>query len=367
MMEDRDAIALAERVLAILDEGRFSTTYKFALFTAFLDLCMEKTSTKGVVPSVLTTYELASKVVESYWDHSLPYGQHGVLRQGGNKGGQAEILRRICEAREVRAGARSDTIFRARLQDPIGFESLVRFVEWKLIEMPIPRLQVLGRIEDRFLYQYNWTQSVSRAEVVSYQRGGESDFDNRLLLRPGVAENLVRLAGLLRPLFRRHWAMMVASSNDLHEAELEEFLFGAERIPLDAVRAPLLDLQDGFCFYCDRRIVGRADVDHFIPWARFRDDGLDNLVAAHPRCNNDKRDALAAAAHVERWTSRMRNRGADLEEASRQVQWFRNPNRSASVASALYLRLPSGAALWLQSREFVPIERPRIADALSGL
>ena len=63
----------------------------------------------------------------------------------------------------------------------------------------------------------------------------------------------------------------------------------------------------------------------------------------------------------------MRNRGADLEEASRQARWFRDSKRSASVASAMYLRLPSGAALWLQSREFVPIERPRIVDALAGL
>jgi len=367
MNEVRGAVALAERVLAILDEGRFSTTYKFALFTAILDLCIEKTSTKGVAPSVLTTYELAGKVVEAYWDHSLPYGARGVLRQGGNKGGQSEILRRICKVRGVRAGAKADTVFRARLEDHAGFEALVRFVEWKLIEMPIPRLQVLGQIEDRFLYQYNWTQSVSRSEVVAYQAGGQSDFDNRLLLRPGVAEDLVRLAGLLRPLFRRHWAMMVAGANDLHEAELERFLFGAERIPLDAVRGPLLDIQQGRCFYCDHRIVGTADVDHFIPWARFRDDGLDNLVAAHPRCNNDKRDALAAAAHVERWSLRMRAHGADLAQASQTARWFRDATRSASVASALYLRLPEGAKLWLQSREFVPMERPRIVGALAGL
>ena len=367
MTEDRDAVALAERVLAILDEGRFSTTYKFALFTALLDLCIEKTSTKGVAPSLLTTYELARKVVESYWDHSLPYGQHGVLRQGGNKGGQAEILRHICKARELRGGARGNTLFRAQQKDPAGFETLIRLVEWKLIEMPIPRLQVLGQVEDRFLYEYNWNHSVSRSMVAAYQRGAASDFDNRLLLRPAVAENLVRLAGLLRPLFRRHWAMMVAGANDLHEAELERFLFGAERIPLDAVRAPLLELQNARCFYCDHRIVGAADVDHFIPWARFRDDGLDNLVVAHPRCNNDKRDALAAVAHLERWTLRMRAQSEDLEQASIQARWFRDPSRSASVASALYLRLPEGAPLWLQAKEFVPIERARVVSALDGL
>ena len=44
MASDQDAIALAERVLGILDEGGFSATYKFALFTAILDLCIENTT-----------------------------------------------------------------------------------------------------------------------------------------------------------------------------------------------------------------------------------------------------------------------------------------------------------------------------------
>jgi len=44
MTGDQGAIALAEHVLSMLDEGSFSATYKFALFTAILDLCIENTS-----------------------------------------------------------------------------------------------------------------------------------------------------------------------------------------------------------------------------------------------------------------------------------------------------------------------------------
>ena len=90
---------------------------------------------------------------------------------------------------------------------------------------------------------------------------------------------------------------MVARMNRLPEAELERFLFGWERIPLDPVRRPLRELQENRCFYCDGRMAGAADVDHFIPWSRYPDDTLDNLVAAHPRCNNSKRDFLAAVDH----------------------------------------------------------------------
>ena len=253
MTRDQDAIALAERVLGILEEGSFSATYKFALFTAILDLCIENTDRHGVPPETLTTRQLAERVVELYWNHADPYGSHGTLRQGGVRAGnQAEILRRIQMDRARWADARSETVHRARQAHPIEFTELVDFVEWKLIEMPIPRLQVLGRQEDRFLYDYNWSQGVRRSSVSAYQRGQPSDFDNRLLLRPGVAELLVRLNGVLRPLFRREWAVMVAGMNRLPEAELEDFLFGSERVSLEAVRGPLRELQDDRCFYCRR-------------------------------------------------------------------------------------------------------------------
>jgi hypothetical protein len=369
MTEDRDAIALAERVLAILDEGRFTTTYKFALFMAILDLCIEKTDTKGVAPTTLTTRELALKVIESYWDHLSPYGEGKVvLRQSRGRQGEAKILVRILAARNAHSSSRADTLFRVQKQDSAGFEALVRDVEWKLIEMPIPRLQVLGNDDkDRFLYEYNWGKEVSKATVSAYQRHESSDFDNCLRLQPNVAENLVRLSGLLRPLFRQHWVLMVARMNGLPEAKLEEHLFRSERVPVNAVRGPLLEIQNGRCFYCEDLISGRADVDHFIPWARYSDNGLDNLVAAHPKCNNQKSDALAASVHVEHWAQRLRTRGTDLDRASCRAGWFRDPGRSVSVASALYLRLPLGTPLWLNSRKFEEIDRPRIAVALAGL
>lgn len=365
MTREQGAIALAERVLAVLDEGTFSATYKFALFTALLDVCIENTSRHGLPPTVITTRQLAARVLELYWNHSVPYGARGVLRQGGTPaGGQAEIVRRIERARARWAGSQSDTLFRARLEHPDEFPRLVDFTEWKLIEMPIPRLQVLGRREDRFLYEYNWTPEIRRATVSDYQRGAPSDFDNRLLLRPGVAENLVRLNGVLRPLFYRQWALMVATMNRLPEAELERFLFGSERVPLDAVRAPLRDLQEDHCFYCERRLDRRVEVDHFIPWSRYPDDGLDNLVAVDPGCNGSKRDFLAAAEHVERWVLRSQELDGQLADVARAIRWHRDTRRSKSVASAMYLRLPESARLWVRQSEFAVFDRDRIGHAL---
>jgi hypothetical protein len=362
----QDAIGLAERVLGILDEGGFSATYKFALFVAILDLCIENTTRGGAPPTTLTTRQLAEKVVELYWNHASPYRERGVLRQGGGRSGsQAEIVRRIDEVRQRLAGSQADTVHRARQLHPVAFSRLVDFVEWKLIEMPIPRLQVLGRREERFLYEYNWTQAVRQSTVSAYQRGASSPFDNRLLLKPDVAEHLVRVNGILRPLFYREWAVMVARMNALPEAELERFLFGAERASLDAVRGPLGELQDGRCFYCGDRLTGGTDVDHFIPWSRYPDDGVDNLVAAHPKCNNSKRDFLAAEAHLERWIERGRSSDADMTSAGQQAGWHRDAARSRSVATAIYLRLPATARLWLGPDEFVAADRERIVRVLA--
>ncbi len=372
---DNDAIALAERVLGILNEGSFSATYKFALFIAILDLCIEKTSTKGVPPETLTTRQLAAKVIELYWAHAMPYGTHGTLRQGGNRPGQqAEILRAVVEARAGHADAQTDTVQRFRQRHATAYERLLDEVEWKLIDMPIPRLQRLDTHEDRFLYEYNWTDQIRQATVRTYQRlraaGADDDatrqgFDNRLLLRPGIAENLIRLNGVLRPIFHREWAVMVARMNALPEADLERFLFGPERVPLDPVRGPLRELQGGLCFYCGDQLVGPVDVDHFVPWSRFPDDGLDNLVAAHPKCNNSKRDFLAAEQHVEQWVRRMAERAADLSAVASETGWFRDSNRTSSVASAIYLGLPAGTRLWLAPGQFWPSDPGRLRPLLS--
>jgi CRISPR/Cas system Type II protein with McrA/HNH and RuvC-like nuclease domain len=159
---------------------------------------------------------------------------------------------------------------------------------------------------------------------------------------------------------------MVAAMNELPEARLEEFLFGSSRISLDAVRDPLRELQENRCFYCDKRLNERSDVDHFIPWARHPDNGLDNLVVAHAPCNNAKRDFLAAAEHVERWAERARSSEHALDTLAKQHEWTRDSQRTFGVARAMYLRLSEGTRLWLLEKDFVDVQKERIAEALAA-
>lgn len=363
---DGGTIALAERLLQVLEYGHFSATYKYALATAILDLSFEQTSAKGEPPTTLTTRQLAEKVTALYWPHASPFEKGTILRQGGVRAGQqAEILRHVADFKGRFAGSEREWLERARAADPAAFERLLRRVEWKLIEMPIPRMQRVGRTEDRFLYEYGWTEEVSPRVVTAYQEGDRSAFDNRLLLKPGAGEALVRLNGVLRPILQREWAVMIAGMNGLPDARLEEFLFGADRVSLAAVRGPLRELQSGRCFYCNGALRSESDVDHFIPWARYPENGLDNLVVAHPACNHAKRDFFASADHVESWAKRLKVADADLATIASRLGWDRAPSRTRSVATAMYSRLPDDARLWQAKDLFVAIEGARIRRALA--
>ena len=358
------AIAFAERVLNLLDQGSFSATYKYAVLLGLLDLCMERVSASGATPEVLTTRQLAEKVVGLYWPHTVPYpGGHRpeILRQ--NSGGQAEIVSAIRRFRESVGDDPLAPLPRARAAAPKAFEHLVRHVEWKLVEMPLPKLQRMGRSEAPFIYEIAWEDDgVRLSDVRRYQRDGSGGFDNAIRLLPDVGDYLVQLNGVLRPLVHRHWADLVARFNRLEESRLERFLFGTERTDLGAVRRALLDLQSGHCFYCGRAARGTAEVDHFIPWSRYPDDGLDNLVLADRKCNGAKRDFLASAAHVERWRRRMAQ--PPLEEIVSTAGWHRNSATTLGVARAVYTRLPEGFQLWQLAQEFVPADATELAGAL---
>jgi len=97
--------------------------------------------------------------------------------------------------------------------------------------------------------------------------------------------------------------------------------------------------------------------------------GLENLVVAHARCNAQKRDFLAAAAHVGHWRARTRSGSpvsAELDRVGEAIGWTRHPDRTLGVARAIYLRLPEDARLWLRGEEFVIADRPALEAALGA-
>ncbi len=360
-------LRFAEKLITLLDQGGFVATYKFAVLIALMDLCLEKSARDGSPPESVTTRQLARKIIEIYWSHTEPFDAGvaerppEVLRQ--NSGKQAQIVTLIQRFRGRRhVHGSSGSLHRHRTDHPAAFDRLEREVEWTLVKMPLPKLQRIGRETDDFLYRIGWGDDVTRTSFLDGTR-----FDNVIRFQPGASEALVALAGVLRPLVHRQWAAMVTRYNGLADAQLESFLFGCPRTSLAPITAPLLELQRGTCFYCLRQIRADAQVDHFLPWARHPDDGIENLVVAHAACNQAKSDFLAAARHVQSWSRRVDESAEQLRRIASTAAWPREPERTVNVARAVYARLPYDARLWSAGRQFEPMDRAAITEVFGRM
>ena len=356
-----DTVRFIERFLGLLDQGRFVATYKYAVLLGLIDLSLERTLRDGTPPTSVTTTMLAEKVIDLYWPQSIPFRGKAELQQ--SPGQQARILRLITAFRSTLKPTATST-HAARLFDPHGYTKLVREVEWTLVQMPLPKLQRVGSESLDFIYAISWSDDITRGEYRD-----PHTFQNTIRFQPGAAENLVRLASVLRPLVQRNWSDHVASMNrDLvPKTELDHFLFGSTRQALTQFAPPLRDLQHGLCFYCTGKLSPSAEVDHFIPWSRYANDGLCNLVLAHPRCNSDKKAFLAATVHVESWATRTVEHQSEIQEISQALGKPANLESTIGVVRGTYLNLPSDVKLWLTGKEFESGEPGQLADAMSAL
>lgn len=123
--EALNAITFAERVLALLDQGAFTSTYKFAVLLGLMDLVVEQADSSGLLASVLATRQLAEKIVDVYWFHTLAYAPlNAVPKQ--NTLGQAEIISKI---ERFRNKSHYSTLFKAKRQNKKAYRTLLDSVE----------------------------------------------------------------------------------------------------------------------------------------------------------------------------------------------------------------------------------------------
>jgi hypothetical protein len=209
--------------------------------------------------------------------------------------------------------------------------------------MPLWRLQELAGGVEPFLYP-----NVGRGHEIT--------------LEPGVAFCFRRFHGLVCNLVQGAWLRFVRrvrGNADLlgDGTDLSEFLFGSERAPLVEYVPILRDVQQGDCFYCRWPISGRAEVDHFIPWARYPTDLGHNFVLAHRGCNGDKRDLLAALPHLERWRRRNDDLGVELAQRFDERKLVYSLDGSHQVARWAYQQAENaGAGVWMRHGEVVPLD-----------
>jgi hypothetical protein len=358
------ADVFAERLLQVIDEGRRTATYKLALLLALMDACAEEADVHGRAPETLHTRVVARHVLRLYLPQVRLYlGDDGdplQLRQITNK--QSAVLGAVIRLHVVAEQQGCRTIGEIAHRLPDEYERCLDEVERTFARYPLRLLQVVGHEPRPFLYDLDWGESVSLKSL-------HDDGGGIVRFRPGAGDHLLRLAPLLRPLIELHWARMVARINRINTGDehLRDHLFGAERSTFPKpLRSGLADLQDGSCFYCGDRLVNRTQVDHFIPWSRWPNNAIENLVLADA-CNTHKRDYLPALPLVDRWARRMVVDRIELRAIAGRAKWESDPLRSLSLARSCYAHVPAGTPLWLAVDDFTDDDPGVISARLADL
>ena len=364
------ATGFAERLLEVVDSGKRFATYKLALLLALLDLCSLQCDADGRAPTELTTRDLAEQVANLYWPQLVPFRLDGTpgavqLRQINAK--HSIIVDSLRAFRQEVEPAGATSLWVARQRFAAQYETVIDRIERTLAEQPLPRLQSVGTSEEVFPFIYDlgpdWGpgQKFSLTHLRSFGPRGPL-----IQLLPGAGDELVRLAPLIRPLVELHWTRMVAQMNDVNtvEEDLRHHLFGSPRIvPSKMLRDGLRDLQDNRCFYCADAMVGKTEVDHFVPRVRCANDAIENLVLADSHCNNDKSDLLAAPSFVIKWAGRNQEQGPALVMIAEMGDSESDRHGTMAVARSIYSHLPPGGTPMWQGRKLIVSSDPGLALA----
>ena len=334
-----DPLLLGQRVVAILETGLRTATYKLATLMALIDHCIENMPDRpDDVLSVLIP-DLAHRVLEIYWRQVRPFHGH-ELRQSTQP--RARILIATNALREAAGITRTGvSVDIARLRAPAAYQNAIDEIALCLAQQPLHRLQKLpgSSTSDLFLYDDSFLH-----DQVSWST--LSEHGDAIELKPGVAHGLARLAGLLKPALEIMWVDDVHRMNRFLNAEVPDVaghLFGRERTALATVRQPFKEAFGPHCFYCGTHLQVNNPVDHVLPWSLVGIDGLCNLVLACAHCNGDKSGSLPAIAIVDRVLERDRD---VLEQIASEIEWPTQPDRVVAAARGIYRAQPAGVPTW---------------------
>jgi hypothetical protein len=164
---------------------------------------------------------------------------------------------------------------------------------------------------------------------------------------------LRRFHGLVGNLVRGAWVDWArGQSRELvgDTADLEALLFGPQRRRLRDVAPALYELQGGRCFYTGKELShpDQADVDHFIPFARYPHDFAHNLVLASRRATTDRSDRLACEDHLAAWAQRNATAGKTLGDVCAAAGISSDYERTLAVARWAYSQAESSETpVWI--------------------
>lgn len=330
---DKEQLRFLQSLQRLLDEGSFSASYKYALLHAIADLCIREGDDSGGELE-LSTSQIAEQFVQLYWPQVAPFvtsDDKKVLKQ--NRGRQAAVVREVREHYDRYQGSL------ASLRGGADWSGVRREVERIVKRMPLWKLQTVGSSERlEFLYK--------KAKVAG-----------SITLEPGVAYCFRAFYPLITDTIEGAWSHFVQRANRQllgQVVDLRSFLFGSQRSSLSKYRRLLRSLQQGRCFYCERDIKSRWQVDHFIPWAQYPLDLGHNFVLAHQGCNSRKSDLLAAEEHLQKWTERncQEELKGDFDDRNIRHDWAATRRIARWAYGQVHGRQ---GQVWVEARELRPL------------
>jgi len=320
----------------LLQEGDFSSTYKFAFLHALADISIERdTPNDGKLQISLD--EIVEKLILLYWQHAKPFFPEqdqqltgGILLQ--NAGKQAKIIADIVKLQN--SGAKNLSQAKSSPFWPQIYRNTMRTLK----EGPLWRLQILSKQEECYFFPH---------------------IKNRpfIELNVGIADCFRQFHDLVVQFSRQGWIEKVSKIQENQQVigragELQDFLFGTSRNSLASAAVLLRDIQKGDCFYCQKPVKGAGEVDHFIPFTKYNNDLGHNFVLAHKGCNNNKRDYLAAPKHRDNWQEQNLVINETIITKELTKYFTCDAQRSKHVADWAYnIAETNGSKYWLAARD----------------
>ena len=286
-----------DRIESIINQDRKITTYKLALLRALCDIAQMETHTavwdsSGHVH--VTMDSIARKWIEYYW----PIIESPIF---------------IPQTRGEYPAYAKPIAFRAGLEQLIS-----RYCPLGGLQQ-FSRDQDEQRITEDALSLYRSTLSMVKKAIrqpVHYSGGGDNpdkpfsyDVHRKTVVLDGeLWRELLLLGHFIRDSLILRWAELTAhisvqtSGPSISISSMIELLLTEtrrERNVADArsvyTRQPSLE-----CVWTGKSLAAAFDVDHIIPFSLRHDNSLWNLMPAHPRANNAKRDRLPSSSLISR-------------------------------------------------------------------